>query len=61
MGGALVGSDGWFKRSGAERPEEVVGAPGEFPGDRQAGAGVRESACLERVIVGVVGAAAMAG
>ena len=61
MIGALLGSDGWFERGGAQRPEEVVGAPGEFPGYRQAGAGVREPARLERVIVGIVGAGAMAG
>ena len=61
MIGALLGSDGWFERGGAERPEEVVGAPGEFPGDRQARAGVREPAGLERVVVVVVGTADAAG
>ena len=60
MIGALV-RGGWFEGGGAERPEEVEGAAGEFPGDGQARAGVREPAGLERVVVVVVGAADAAG
>ena len=60
MIGALV-RGGWFEGGGAECPEDVEGAAGEFPGDGQACAGVREPAGLERVIVGIVGAGAMAG
>ena len=58
MVGALVGR---VERGWAEGSEEVVGAPREFAGDGQACAGVREPAGLERVIVGIVGAGAMAG
>jgi len=46
--GALVGR---IERGGAERPEDGVGAPGEFAGDGQRRAGVREAARLERVVV----------
>jgi hypothetical protein len=58
LSGALVGR---VERGGAERPEDVVGAAGEFAGDGQRRAGVREPAGLEGVIVEVVGAGAMAG
>jgi hypothetical protein len=61
MGGFVGGLVGRVERGGAERPEDVVGAPGEFAGDGQRRAGVRESAGLERVVVVVVGAAGMAG
>ena len=61
MIGALVGSRRWVECGGAELLEDVVGAPREFAGDGQACAGVREPAGLERVIVGIVGAGAMAG
>jgi len=54
--GALVGR---VERGGAERFEDVVGPPGEFAGDGQARAGVRETARLERVVVVVVGTGLM--
>jgi len=54
--GAVVGR---VERGGAERFEDVVGASGEFAGDGQARAGVREPAGLERVIVVVVGTGLM--
>ena len=49
----------WVERGGAERPEDVVGAAGEFAGDTRTGVG--EPAGLERVIVVVVGAAGVGG
>ena len=58
MIGALVGR---VERGRAERSEDVVGASCEFAGDGQRRAGVREPARLQRVIVVVVRAAAMAG
>ena len=54
MIGALVGR---VERGGAERPEDVVGAAGEFARDGQARAGVGEPAVLQRVIVVEVGTA----
>ena len=59
--GALFSCRGWVERGGAEGPEDVVGAPGEFARDGQRGAGVREPARLERVIVVVIGTALVAG
>ena len=52
---------GRLQRGGSELAQDVVAAAGELVGDRQAGAGVGEPARLERVIVGIVGAAGMAG
>jgi len=58
----LIGAlDGRVERGRAECPEDVEGAAGEFPGDGQARAGVREPAGLERVVVVVVGTADAAG
>jgi len=54
--GALVGR---VERGGAECFEDVIGAAGEFAGDGQRRAGVREPAVLEGVVVVVVGAAGM--
>ena len=56
MIGALVRR---VERGGGERAQDVIGAPGEFAGNGQSHAGVREPARRERVIVAIVGAALM--
>jgi hypothetical protein len=56
--GSLAGR---VERSRAECAQEVIGAAGEFAGDGQRRAVVREAAVLEGVVVGVVGAALMRG
>src|SRR5436309_2004816 len=61
MGGLGRSAGRWGERGGSELFEDVVGASGEFARDGQTRTRVRETARLERVVVVVVGAGAMAG
>jgi hypothetical protein len=50
-----------FQAGWSEFAEDVVGAAGEFAGNRERRAGVGEPVGLERAVVGVVGAGWAAG
>jgi hypothetical protein len=62
LGGNESGGSGdWLQGIGTELAQGVEATAGEFAGDRQRGSGVREPACLEREVVGAVGAGGPAG